>query len=184
MAKFNAVPLVVAGVVGVGAAAGWWLLRRNRAQAGPPPTLEILAPPAGTSVTSGTRIDFSARAMTGAQDISDLIHWRIIEPAFLAGEWATGATTFVIPTFLQTRVLTMEAYVFDQAGNSASVQRSVTVTVTTTLATAGSPPRRDRQEPTVLSVVNSFRRSDTGWRVWGREQGVLEEPWVYSRTRR
>ena len=183
MAKFNAVPLVVAGVVGVGAAAGWWLLRRNRAQAGPPPTLEILAPPAGTSVTSGTRIDFSARAMTGAQDISDLIHWRIIEPAFLAGEWATGATTFVIPTFLQTRVLTMEAYVLDPAPG-ASAQRSVTVTVAASLATAGPPALRDRQEPTVLSVVNSFRRSDTGWRVWGREQGVLEEPWVYSRTRR
>ena len=174
----TATVLVVAALTGIGAAAGWWLLSRNRAQAGGgiPPTLEILTPPVGTSSPSGTRIDFSARAMTGAQDISDLIHWKIIEPDFLAGEWATGATTFVIPTFLQTRILTMEAYVFDQAGNSASVQRSVTVTVATSLGLPGLGAARG---PAVSRVVPSFRRSDTGWQVRGRH--VLKEPWEFAR---
>jgi hypothetical protein len=182
----NATPYVVAGVVGVAAVAGWWLWRRNRAQAGAePPTLEILAPLPGTTVPSGTRVDFSARALVGSRDISSLIRWRIIEPDLLAGEWSVGATTFIIPNFLITRVLTMEAYVSDPlTGLSASARRSVTVTVTASLATADPRPLRDGREPTVLSVVNSFRRSDTGWRVRGREQGVLEEPWVYSRTRR
>ena len=178
MPKFNATPLIIAGLVGAGAVVGWWFVRRNRAQALPPPTLEILAPPAGTSVPSGTRIDFSARAMAGAQDISAQIHWRIIEPAFMAREWGTGATTLVIPDFLITRILTMEAYVSDPAPG-ASAQRSVTVTVTAGLATAGPRPLRDGRERTVLSVVGSFRRTDTGWRVKGRH--VLEEPWTLSR---
>ena len=40
MPKFNAAPLIVTGLVGVGAVAGWWLWNRNRAQAGAvPPTL-------------------------------------------------------------------------------------------------------------------------------------------------
>ena len=176
MPKFNAAPVIVAGVVGVAAVGGWWLWRRSRAQAGEPPTLEILTPPAGTSSPSGTRIDFSARAMSGGLDISNLIHWRIIEPAFMAGEWATGATTFIIPTFLQTRVLTMEAHVFDQAGNSASVLRSVTVVVA---ASHGLPALGPGRSPAVSRVVPSFRRSDTGWQVRGRH--VLEEPWTLAR---
>lgn len=178
MAKFNATPVVVTGLVVAGALAGWWLSGRNRSQAGEPPTLEILTPPAGTTIPSGTRVDFSALALSGTQDISNLINWRIIEPEFLAQEWATGPTTFFIPNFLETRIVTMEAYVLAPAPG-ASARRSVTVTVTQALH---SPrPLRDRREPTVLSVVNSFRRSDTGWRVWGRGQGVLEEPLILSR---
>ena len=181
MAKFNAAPLVVAGVVGVGAVAGWWLWRRSRARAsGPPPTLEILTPPPDITSPSGTRIDFSARAMSSGLDISNLIHWRIIEPAFMAGEWDIGSTTFVIPTFLQTRILTLEASVLDSAtGLTASAQRSVTVTVAVSLANADPRPLRDRREPIVLSVVNSFRRSDTGWRV--KDRHILEEPWEFAR---
>jgi hypothetical protein len=112
-----------------------------------------------------------------------LVQWSIIEPADFAGPWSTGATTFIVPAFLITRILTMEASVVDPVtGQSANAQRSVTVTVSASLATAGPRPLRDRREPTVLSVVNSFRRSDTGWQVRGRH--VLEEPWVYSKTRR
>ena len=186
MPKFNAAPLIIAGGVGVAAVVGWWWWSSRRVKAsGPPPTLEILAPLPGTSVPSGTRVDFSARALASGSDISNLVHWRIIEPADFAREWGTGATTFIIPEFLITRVLTLEASVTDPlTGLSASAQRSVTVTVTASLATHGPRPLRDRREPTVLSVVNSFRRSDTGWRVRGREQGVLEEPWTYSRVRR
>ena len=177
MPKFNATPVIVAGLVGVGAVAGWWLWNRNRAQAGAvPPTLEILTPPPGTSSPSGTRIDFSARAMTGTQDISAQIQWRIIEPAFLAGDWDTGPTTFVIPNFLETRVLTIEAFVFDITGLSASARRSVTVVVP---ASQGLPALGRARGPAVSRVLSSFRRSDTGWQVAGRH--VLEEPWEYAK---
>ena len=186
MPNFNATPLIIAGAVGVAAVGGWWWLRRARVKASePPPTLEILTPPPSTTVPSGTRIDFSASALAGGSNISALIHWRIIEPTFMAGEWSTGATTFIIPEFLETRILTMEASVTDPlTGLSASALRSVTVTGPIVLATTAPSPLPDIREPTVLSVTNSFRRSDTGWRVWGREQGVLQEPWIYSRTRR
>lgn len=175
MPKFNAAPVIVAGVVGVAVVGGWWLWRRSRAQAAEPPTLEILTPPVGTSSPSGTRIDFSARAMSSGLDISNQVHWRVIEPAFMAGEWATGATTFIIPVFLQTRVLTMEAYVLDPAPG-ASARRSVTVVVA---ASHGLPALGPGRNPAVSRVVPSFRRSDTGWQVRGRN--VLEEPWTFAR---
>ena len=48
MPKFNAAPLIVAGLVGVGALAGWTLWRRSRTQAaggtGPVPVATALAP--------------------------------------------------------------------------------------------------------------------------------------------
>jgi hypothetical protein len=123
--------------------------------------------------------------MVDGTDISNLIQWFIVLPAPLAGFWSSGATTFIIPDFLTTQILEMQAKITDPVtGKFASRNWSVTVTVTTGLATVDPRPLRDRRQPTVLSVVNSFRRSDTGWRVWGREQGVLDEPWVYSRTRR
>ena len=177
----KAAPLIVAGVVAVGAVAGWWLWRRPRTKTnGPPPTIQILAPPEGASFPSGTRIDFSASAMVGGQDISNQVQWSIIEPAIFAGPWTTGATTFIVPTFLVTRILTMEALIVDPVtGLSASAQRSVTVTVPLALAAGDPRPLRDRREPTVLSVVNSFRRSDTGWRVEGHH--VIEEPFIFAR---
>lgn len=177
MAKFNATPLVVAGLVGAGAVVGWWWLRRNPAQAGEQPTVEILAPPAGTSSPSGTRIDFSARAMVGTRDISALVDWSIIQPTIAAGFWSTGATTFITPHFLTTQPLEMEAKITDPVtGLAASARRSVLIVVA---ASQGLPALGPARGPAVARVVPSFRRSDTGWQVRGRH--VLEEPYIFSR---
>ena len=170
-------PVIVVGLVAAGALAGWWLWQRNRATAGPQPTIEILAPPIGTSVASGTRIDFSALAMADGQDISNLIDWSVVQPTGLAGFWETGATTFIVPTFLTTKPLEMQAFIKDPvSGKFASANRSVLVVVT---ASRALPSPRAAWKPAVLPVVSSFRRSDTGWMV--KDRHVLEEPWEFAR---
>ena len=171
MPNNNAPPVILAVGVAVGAAAGWWLFRRSRTQAQPGEqlTVEILDPPPGTSSLSGTRIDFRALAMVGSRDISEIIRWNVLAP-FFTGFWSEGATTFIIPTFLTTGILEMEATIHDPlTGQSASARRSVTVVV----------PELFARTPAVSRVVPSFRRSDTGWQVQDRH--VLEEPWHLAR---
>ena len=172
MPKFNATPVIVGGLVAAGALAGWWLWRRNQSQTGEAPTIEILTPQQGSSFPSGTRIDFSAHAMVGSRDISELIRWSITLPTHQAGFWEEGATTWVQPSYLTTTVLEMEASIMDPVtGQSAKARRSVTVIVPGALAA----PRG----PAVLRVVPSFRRSDNGWMV--KDRHVLEQHWEFAR---
>lgn len=180
MADNKATPVIVAGVLGLGVTllvTGLVLSRRSRAPAEGPLTFEILAPPEGTSSPSGARIDFSARAIAGARDISALTEWFIVQPAPLASFWSTGATTFIIPSFLTTQILEMEARIKDLAtGQSASARRSVLITVVASQGLRALGPARGTP---VSRVVPSFRRSDTGWQV--RDRHIIEEPWELAR---
>ena len=180
MANNQATPFIVAGVVVVGSLAGWRLWRTRRTLAGDQLTLEILTPPAGTSSPSGTRVDFSARALVGARDISELTRWFITKPTGFAGFWSEGATTFIIPTFLTTNILEFEARISDPlTGQSAGARRSVTIVVAQFPARQGPSSLGPGRGPAVSRVLPSFRRSDTGWQVQGHH--VLEQPWAFAR---
>ena len=170
MANNKATPLILATGVAIGALAGWWLLGRKPAQAGEQLTLQILDPPEGFFFNSGGRIDFTARATVDGRNISDLIRWSITKPIDFAGFWAQGATTFIIPTFMTTQTLEMEAAISDPVtGQSASARRAVVVVV------SQFPAR----VPAIARVVASYRRSDTGWQVPDRHE--IEQPWILAR---
>lgn len=181
MANDNATPLIVGGVVGAAAAlTGFWLWRRNRAEAAELLTVEILDPPEGSFYPSGNRIDFIGRALVGTRDISDLIQWSVVQPSDLAMVWATSATTFLIPIFLVTSVLKMEAKIKDPvSGQSAKALRSVTVVAQQFPARHRLPEPDPTTFAKVSRVVPSWRRSDTGWQVQDRH--VLEQPWEFAR---